>query len=78
MGQVGSISASAQAEAEASSQSLQQLNDQRSSISGVSVDEETTNMLRYQQAYEAAARVVATIDQLTEVILNMGTGNGSY
>ncbi len=75
---VGFASANAQAEADASSQMLQQLNDQRSSISGVSIDEETTNMLRYQQAYEAAARVVTTINQLTEVLLNMDTGNGSY
>ncbi len=76
--QVGTISANAQAQSDAAAQTLQLLNDQRSSISGVSIDEETTNMLKYQQAYEASARVVTTIDQLMSVVLNMDTGNMSY
>ena len=76
--QVGSFSANAQAQSDAAAQTLQLLNDQRSSISGVSIDEETTNMLKYQQAYEASARVVTTVDQLMSVVLNMDTGNMSY
>lgn len=72
--QVGNVALQAQAEASASTSSLNQLNDQRGTISGVSIDEETTNLMNYQRAYEAAARVVTTIDTLTQVVLQMGAG----
>ncbi len=51
---------------------LTQLNDQLGAISGVSIDEETTNLMSYQRAYEAAARVVTTVDALTQAVLQMG------
>jgi flagellar hook-associated protein 1 FlgK len=42
-------------------------------LEGVSLDEETTNMLKYQHAYQAAARVITTMDEaLNTVINNMG------
>jgi flagellar hook-associated protein 1 FlgK len=53
---------------------LQQLQNQRNSISGVSLDEEAANLVRFQRAYQAAARVVNVIDQLTQTTLNMGVG----
>ena len=37
---------------------------QRSSISGVSVDEEMTNLMGFQRAYEASAQLVTTINTL--------------
>lgn len=42
---------------------------QRESISGVNLDEEAANLLRYQQAYQAAAQVVALSNQLFETLL---------
>jgi len=45
---------------------LQQLLNQRNSISGVSMDEEAANLVRYQRAYQAAARVVNIIDEMTQ------------
>ena len=62
--QVGNLGANAQSDVTASDVSVQQLTDQRSSVSGVSLDEETTNMIRYQRAYEAGARVVTTVDSM--------------
>jgi flagellar hook-associated protein 1 len=53
--------------------SLLQLNDQLNSVSGVSIDEESANLITYQQAYEAAARVVTTIQALFSVTMSMGT-----
>lgn len=50
---------------------VQQLENQRSSISGVSLDEEMTNLIRYQHAYEAAARLVTTVDEMMQVLLDM-------
>jgi flagellar hook-associated protein 1 FlgK len=71
--QVGSLTDNAQAEQTAATSSLQQLNDQLSSVSGVSIDEETTNLITYQNAYEAAARVITTIQSLFETTMLMGT-----
>ena len=73
---VGNAAAQANAELSAGAISLQQLTDQRSSVSGVSINEETTNLIRYQHAFQAAARVVSTVDQLTQTVLAIGTPAG--
>jgi flagellar hook-associated protein 1 FlgK len=39
--------------------------------SGVSLDEEMTNMLTYQRAYEAAARLMSTVDSLLDTLINI-------
>jgi flagellar hook-associated protein 1 FlgK len=70
--QVGNLGANAQSDVTSSNASVQQLTDQRSSVSGVSLDEETTNMIRYQRAYEAGARVVTTVDSMFTTLMNMG------
>jgi len=69
---VGSDVSNGTAELEASQLILRQLEDQRGSISGVSVDEEAANMLRYQRAYEAAARVVSTVNEMLDTTINLG------
>lgn len=43
------------------------------SVSGVSLDEELTDVVRYQQAYAAAARLLTSIDEMLDVLIN-GTG----
>ena len=68
---VGDAAAQAKAEMDASSLSLHQLKDQRQGVSGVSIDEESTNLIRYQHAFSAAARVITTIDQMTQTVINM-------
>jgi len=47
------------------------MQNQRDSVSGVSLDEEVTHLVQYQQAYEAAARYMSTIKQMLQVILDM-------
>ncbi|HTB82969.1 MAG TPA: flagellar hook-associated protein FlgK [Candidatus Sulfotelmatobacter sp.] len=49
------------------------LSQQRSSVSGVSLDEELTNMMTFQQAYEASAQVVTTVNTLMGDTLAMKT-----
>ena len=50
-----------------------QLENARQSVQGVSLDEEMTNLIRSQHAYDAAARIITTIDQaFTTVISGMG------
>ena len=68
---VGSGTANAVAEQSASGLVLQQLNDQRASISGVSLDEEAANLVRYQNAYTASAQVMTAINELMTATINM-------
>lgn len=44
---------------------------QRDSVSGVSLDEEMTNLISYQQAYVASARIVSTVDQMLQTLVYM-------
>jgi flagellar hook-associated protein 1 len=71
---VGNDTSNTFADAAASSLILRQLQDQQGSISGVSLDEEAANLIKYQTAYQAAARVVSTIDTLLGVAVNLGLG----
>lgn len=49
---------------------VDQLTNRKESISGVSLDEEMANMLQYQRAYEAAARMITTLDAMLDKIIN--------
>ena len=71
LGQVGTATSDAKTQSSAIGQNLLQLTNQQGSISGVNTDEETTNLLRFQTAYQAAARIVSTIQQLNSVTINM-------
>ena len=73
--QVGSDTANTSAEADSSLLILQQLQNQRGSISGVSLDEEAANLVKFQTAYQAASRVVSVIDSLLSDALNLGIGS---
>jgi flagellar hook-associated protein 1 FlgK len=73
---VGNATANASAEQSASALALQQLNDQRASVSGVSLDEEAANMVRYQDAYSASAQVITTINDMMHTVVNMSTLTG--
>jgi len=45
-----------------------QLNTQRESISGVSLDEEMINLIKFQQAYAASARMITVIEEMFDVL----------
>jgi flagellar hook-associated protein FlgK len=50
---------------------ISHLDTQRQQTSGVSLDEETVNLMMYQKAYQAAARVVTVMDGLLDTLINM-------
>ena len=52
---------------------INQTADLKDSISGVSLDEEGINLLHYQQSYSAAARLMTTLDEALDKLIN-GTG----
>jgi flagellar hook-associated protein 1 FlgK len=43
----------------------------RDSVAGVSTDEEMTNMLQFQHAYQAAGKLVQTINSMLDDLMNM-------
>jgi flagellar hook-associated protein 1 FlgK len=49
---------------------LKRIGNQRDSVSGVSIDEEAVNLTRYKQTYNAGARVITTMDELLEKLIN--------
>ena len=51
---------------------LDTLTQAQQSESGVNVDEETANLIRYQQAYQAAAKVMQTASTMFDVLLTLG------
>ncbi len=71
MGSLGLAAQEAQFMSENQNLVVQQLVNQRSSISGVSLDEVMTNLLRFQHAYEAAARLVSVVDGMMGTLIDM-------
>lgn len=49
---------------------LQQAVEARDSVSGVNLDEEAANLIRYQQAYQASAQMIAVANELFQTLLN--------
>jgi flagellar hook-associated protein 1 FlgK len=52
---------------------LNQYTDQRNQLSGVSLDEEMLNLVKYQMAYSAAGRLISTIQDMMGTLINLGT-----
>ncbi|WP_026486332.1 flagellar hook-associated protein FlgK [Caldanaerobius polysaccharolyticus] len=48
----------------------QQVDSLRQQVSGVSLDEEMTNMIKFQHSYQAAARMITAIDQMLDTLIN--------
>lgn len=42
----------------------------KESVSGVSIDEEMANLIQFQHAYQANAKVISTVDELLDVVIN--------
>ncbi len=50
---------------------LMEISNRRESISGVSLDEEAVNLIKFQRAYEASAKMIKVTDELLQTILNL-------
>lgn len=50
---------------------LNQLINRREEISGVSLDEEMINLIKFQQAYDAAAKIISVVDEMLNTIADM-------
>ncbi|MEI8014399.1 MAG: flagellar hook-associated protein FlgK [Nitrospira sp.] len=70
-GNFGSTAQGAQSNLQAQQILHDQLTSQRSSISGVSMDEELANLLQYQRSFEAASRMIVIADEMFQTILSI-------
>jgi flagellar hook-associated protein 1 FlgK len=68
---VGVLASSAANDAEATRVVRESLEAQDSAVSGVSVDEESVNLINYQRAYEGAARFISIVDELTQTLISL-------
>ncbi|MBW1700778.1 MAG: flagellar hook-associated protein FlgK [Deltaproteobacteria bacterium] len=50
---------------------VEHLDNYRESISGVSLDEEMVNLVKYQHAYNAAAKLISLVDELLNTVISM-------
>lgn len=69
---IGSQSATADARSTSASTAATAATTAQTSVSGVDLDEETSNLVIYQHAYQASARVISTIDDVLDTLINMG------
>jgi flagellar hook-associated protein 1 FlgK len=67
---LGRRSLTAQRKLDATTALVSSVEGQRQETSGVSIDEEMTNLLKYQRAYEAAARVITAADEMLDTLIN--------
>jgi flagellar hook-associated protein 1 FlgK len=71
---VGNKSRELQVKSDAQAALLKQATDARDSLSGVNLDEEAANLLRYQQAYQASAKMIEVGSRLFDVLLSAAGG----
>ncbi|MCA2213724.1 flagellar hook-associated protein FlgK [Jidongwangia harbinensis] len=70
IGQLGVTAQATTRRAEIQANVTEQVDAARESQSGVNLDEEMTNLLTYQRGYEAASRVLTTIDSMLDQLIN--------
>ncbi len=71
VGKVGLEAGKARLDAEQSEGLLAQAKSIRERISGVSIDEETANMVKFQHAYEASAKVMQTANEMFDTVIGI-------
>jgi flagellar hook-associated protein 1 FlgK len=71
IGSIGLETGKARLDAEQANGILAQTNGIRERLTGVSIDEETANMVRFQHAYEASAKMMQAADEMFKTILEL-------
>ena len=68
---LGLESSAIQGSREFSELMVEQLTEQRNAVSAVSLDEEMVNLIKYQQAYSAASKLLTTADEMLDTLLSI-------
>lgn len=69
--EIGTISRAASDSLKFDDNLLYEIENRRESISGVSLDEEAANLIKFQRSFEAGARMIKVTDELLQTILNL-------
>lgn len=72
VGGIGTETSAAKAQSGSFGNLVNSLQSQVDSVQGVSLDEEMTNLIRFQQAYSAAARLISVADQMLQTLMQIG------
>ena len=72
VGNVGSDTREARLLLQSKEAETDQIQTLRDSVSGVSLDEELTDLLSFQRAYQASARLITLADELLQTVLGLG------
>jgi flagellar hook-associated protein 1 FlgK len=70
VGRIGLLGEQSQIALETQNQIMKQLDEMRRSVSGVNVDEELSNMIKYQHGSAAAARFITVVNSMLDTIIN--------
>lgn len=70
VGNIGSQAQTAEIDRSAQESLLIQAQDRKSQLSGVNLDEEAADLIKYQQAYEASARIITTAQTIFETLIS--------
>lgn len=71
IGNIGLETGKARLDSEQATGILAQANSLRERLTGVSIDEETANMIRFQQAYQASAKIMQAADDMFKTVLEL-------
>lgn len=69
---VGNITSNIDSKAKTQQGVLSQIDNQRSSLYGVNLDEEITDLIKFQRSYEAASRIFNVTSQMMQTLVNLG------
>ncbi|HEV2061503.1 MAG TPA: flagellar basal body rod C-terminal domain-containing protein, partial [Solirubrobacteraceae bacterium] len=70
IGRIGADAASVNRQLQTSRILTDAADTRRQEVSGVAMDEEVSNMIRFQRGYQASSRVMSTMDEMLDVLIN--------
>jgi flagellar hook-associated protein 1 FlgK len=70
VGRIGALGEQSEDQLRTHEQTMKSLKEMRQSIAGVNMDEELSNLLRYQHGYNAAARFITTVNSMLDTLIN--------
>ncbi|MDR1306916.1 MAG: flagellar hook-associated protein FlgK [Treponema sp.] len=70
VGRIGALGKQSRDELETINETMKTLKEQRQSVAGVNLDEELSDLLRYQHGYNAAARFITVVNSMLDTLIN--------
>jgi flagellar hook-associated protein 1 FlgK len=70
VGRIGLLGEQSREQLKTQNQAMKQLLEDRQSVSGVNIDEELSNLLRYNHGYSAAARFITVVNSMLDTLIN--------